>query len=239
MTYTEEIIVDDFNFKKNYIEEVLFRVDFISIPELTKISVVPDKFIEIIKDDFKILDETMEPNLWAYYSENYSKRIELTPSSIVLSYDGDFYETHKIILEDIEILLKILNEYNVLTVNRVGLRYVNEIKPTKKILNWNDWVNQKLHNFYSVDDKLKLMRSLTQSEFKIDEYILNFTYGQFNSNYPNTKIVNNFVMDYDCYTSSLTDTLSIKSTFKEIHNIIKSTFSKSIEKSLIKDMEEG
>lgn len=231
--------MNDFNFKKNYIQEVLFRVDFISIPELTEVAAVPNKFIEIIKEDFKLLDSTIESNLWAYYNENYSKRIELTPSSIVLSYDGDFYKSHNIILEDIDKILKILNEYNVLTINRIGLRYVNEINPNKEILNWDEWVNPKLHNFYSVDDNLKLMRSLTQSEFKIDEYILNFTYGQFNSNYPSTDIGNDFVMDYDCYTSSLTDIDSIKSKFEEIHDIIKSTFSKSIEKCLIKDMEDG
>ena len=49
------------------------------------------------------------------------------------------------------------------------------------------------------------MRALTQSEYQIRGYNLDFTYGQFNLNYPNTEIKNDFVLDYDCYTSSLTD----------------------------------
>ena len=174
--------MDKLNFKKNYIQEVLFRVDFRIIPELIEIG-VPDKFVDIIKDDFMVFDENIsEPNLWAYFDENYKKRIELTASSIVLSYDGDYYDTHFDILNDIGKIISILESYGVNTVNRMGLRYVNEIKPDKTIDDWNNWINPKLHNFNAIDSNLMLMRSLTQSQYRVGEYILNFTYGQFNSN---------------------------------------------------------
>lgn len=232
-------IMDKLNFKKNYIQEVLFRVDFRIIPELIEIG-VPDKFVDIIKDDFMVFDENIsEPNLWAYFDENYKKRIELTASSIVLSYDGDYYDTHFDILNDIGKIISILESYGVNTVNRIGLRYVNEIKPDKTIEDWNNWINPKLHNFNAIDSNLMLMRSLTQSQYRVGEYILNFTYGQFNSNYPNTDIGNDFILDYDVYTSSLTEISFIEEKFDELHSIIISLFKESIGEDLFKDLQEG
>ena len=232
-------IMDKLNFKKNYIQEVLFRVDFRIIPELIEIG-VPDKFVDIIKDDFMVFDENIsEPNLWAYFDENYKKRIELTASSIVLSYDGDYYDTHFDILNDIGKIISILESYGVNTVNRMGLRYVNEIKPDKTIDDWNNWINPKLHNFNAIDSNLMLMRSLTQSQYRVGEYILNFTYGQFNSNYPNTDIGNDFILDYDVYTSSLTEISFIEEKFDELHSIIISLFRESIGEDLFKDLQEG
>lgn len=232
-------IMDKLDFKKNYIQEVLFRVDFRIIPELIE-NGVPDKFVNIVKDEFMVFDEnTSEPNLWAYFNENYAKRIELTASSLVLSYDGDYYNTHIDILNDIEMIIAILEEYGVNTVNRMGLRYINEINPDKPIENWDDWINPKLHNFNAIDANLMLMRSLTQSQFRVGEYILNFTYGQFNSNYPNTDIENDFVLDYDVYTSSLTEISFIKGKFAELHKIIISLFKQSIGNDLFKDLQEG
>ena len=80
------------------------------------------------------------------------------------------------------------------------------------------------------------MRALTQSEYQIRGYNLDFTYGQFNLNYPNIEIKNDFVLDYDCYTSSLTDSRDLIKIFEEMHDIIKLLFKESIGKELFKDL---
>ena len=81
------------------------------------------------------------------------------------------------------------------------------------------------------------MRALTQSEYQIRGYNLDFTYGQFNLNYPNTEIKNDFVLDYDCYTSSLTDIDDLIKIFEEMHDVIKLLFNDSIKNKLLKDLE--
>ena len=60
---------------------------------------------------------------------------------------------------------------------------------------------------------------------------MDFTYGQFNLNYPNIEIKNDFVLDYDCYTSSLTDSDDLIKIFEEM-NIIKLLFNDGIGKEL-------
>lgn len=48
--------------------------------------------------------------------------------------------------------------------------------------------------------------------------------------------INDFVLDYDCYTSSLTDSGDLIKIFEEMHDIIKLLFNESIGKELFKDL---
>ena len=242
------------DFKKNYLQEIIFKVDFRNISDLIGTDANPDKFVNIIKKEFnkskgiaqqnKVelsvenpeIENIEQNNIWAYTTKDESKFIELSMNHIAISYDGTKYKTHKELINDIELIIEVLKEYGVPTVNKIGLRYINEISPKIEISNWDKWINPKLHNFNPINTNLELMRALTQSEYQINGYNLDFTYGQFNLNYPNTEINNDFVLDYDCYTSSLTEIEDLIKIFKEMHNIIKLLFMDSIEEYLIKDL---
>lgn len=246
--------MSDLKFKKHYLQEIIFKVDFRNIAELFEVGANPDKFINIIKKEFpktkgiaqqnKVEISTRTPeienieqnNIWAYTTNDDSKFIEISMNHIAISYDGTKYKSHYELMDDIELIIDSLKCYGVHTVNKIGLRYINEISPKVEIINWDDWINPKLHNFNPINSKLQLMRSLTQSEYQIMGYNLDFTYGQFNLNYPNTEIKNDFVLDYDCYTSSLTNSDDLIKIFEEMHEIIKSLFKDSIGNELLKDL---
>lgn len=246
--------MSDLIFEKNYLKQIIFKVDFRTIPELRGIDANPDKFVNIIKDEFSKPNDVVQENkiqfssenpeiesieknnIWVFFNKSESKFIELTNSSIAISYNGEMYLSHNEIINDISLIIKALEEYNMPYINKIGLRYINEISPNVPITNWDSWINPILHNFNSMDDNLKLRRSLTNSEFEINGYNLDFTYGQFNSNYPSTEIINDFVLDYDCYTSSFTNINELTIKFEEMHEIIISLFKKSIGEDLIKDL---
>ena len=246
--------MSDLEFKNHYLQEIIFKVDFRNIGELLGMGANPDKFVNIIKKEFpkakgiaqqnKVeisaenpeIENIEQNNIWAYTTADDSKFIELSMNHIAISYDGTKYKSHYELIEDIKLIIDVLKCYGVPTVNKIGLRYINEVSPEIEIINWDDWINPKLHNFNPINDELELMRALTQSEYQIRGYNLDFTYGQFNLNYPNTEIKNDFVLDYDCYTSSLTDSDDLIKIFEEMHEIIKLLFKNSIGKELLKDL---
>ena len=246
--------MSDLEFKKHYLQEIIFKVDFRNIGELLGMESNPDKFVNIIKKEFpkvkgiaqqnKVeisaenpeIENIEQNNIWAYTTADDSKFIELSMNHIAISYDGTKYKSHYELIEDIKLIINALKCYDVHTVNKIGLRYINEVSPEVEMINWDDWINPKLHNFNSINNELKLMRVLTQSEYQIRGYNLDFTYGQFNLNYPNIEIKNDFVLDYDCYTSSLTDSGDLIKIFEEMHDIIKLLFNESIGKELFKDL---
>ena len=245
--------MSDLEFKNHYLQEIIFKVDFRNIGELLGRGANPDKFVNIIKSEFPKskaiaqqnnveisvenpeIENIEQNNMWAYTTDDDSKFIELSMNHIAISYDGTKYKSQGLI-EDIKLIIDALKEYGVHTVNKCGLRYINEIAPENEVSNWDDWINPKLHNFNPINTELKLMRALTQSEYQIRGYNLDFTYGQFNLNYPNTEIKNDFVLDYDCYTSSLTDCDKLIEIFEEMHDIIKLLFKDSIGKELLEDL---
>lgn len=241
-------------FEKNYLQDVIFRVEFRSIQELMGVDANPEKFQNIIKNEFPILEITEETKItqnlgsnsqlnhidknkiWTCYDNDYSKKLEVTNYSISLSYNGKKYNSHNPMFDDIELIKQILTIYSVNIINKIGLRYINEVTPNVDVNNWEGWINSKLHNFNSLDDNLKLIRSMTLSEFKINDFSLNIRYGQFNLNYPDIKIENDFVLDYDCISHSLTNIDELTGMFEEMHSIIKYLFCKSIGNELINDM---
>ena len=107
------------DFKKNYLREVIFRVEFRRISELHGANGNPDKFIDIIKPSFpevveigeltQNLPPTFEKDVnlvWTFSNKDDTKRVELTSSSITLMYDGDYYVSHKNMYDDLNIIKK-------------------------------------------------------------------------------------------------------------------------------------
>lgn len=241
-------------YPNNFLKEVIFRIDFHPISELMGEKGTPETIQEFITKSFPQL-ETHEQNnvtfvpdnqeifkeasidknkIWEY-KQNDEKKLELTPSSLVLVYNGEYYSSHKEILNDMSLILDGLKACSVKSTSALGLRYINEIIPKEK-KDWNKWIDPNLHNFNAVLQEDGLIRSISKIEYKIDDYFLSFQFGQFNLNYPSTTIKDDFVLDYDCYTHSVDDINNLEDNFKNMNKIIRDFFEKSICEDLRKEM---
>lgn len=234
---------------EKFLNEVLLKVDFHSVPKLLGENGDPSDFERVIQSEFPkfsshdekfaevnmfkelVINENGPNKFWVYEKENI-KKIHLKNSSLTLSYNGEFFKNPKCLIKDTELIINALKNISVEMTTTIKLRYVNEITPKVKIKNWDDWINPNLHNFKFQPENSKLIRSLNRTEYKIDDFNLIFQYGQFNLNYPSTVIKNDFILDYECFTNNLENINDIKDKVIEMNNIIHMFYNNSIGKIL-------
>ena len=145
----------------------------------------------------------------------------LNNSSIVLSYNGKFFNNTDDLFND-------LKEISVEKISSIKLRYVNQITPNSKIDDWENWINPKLYNLMFQPEDSRIIRSLNRTEYKIDDFKVIFQYGQFNLNYPSIMIKDDFILDYEClnnYSESIND---VKDIVVKMDEIIHNFYSESI-----------
>ncbi|MFA5917386.1 MAG: TIGR04255 family protein [Candidatus Gracilibacteria bacterium] len=247
------------SFKKNYIDTVIFRIDFDNI-NLEKIS----EFSKEIESDFPFIspknilskmfsvDEKGELSkvqqntiIWVSKSIDGTKHLEIGNNYLFIEYKT--YENRDKLIEDIRFIKIFLNLFGIEVIKRVGLRYINLIKDEKikEVVDWNEYINNHLlgNINFLLDDEDKLgLRYMSNIYIKEDKYRININSGIFNNDYPNIISNQEFVLDYDCSTSypiTFSETeYDIIDTVKQMNDIISKLFIKSIEKKLIDLMNE-
>lgn len=208
-------------YKRNFLDRVVIRFDFDNI-ELGKLK----KFSEKIQDKFpyqeqkdgrtgamkidlkkgQIVDNSVQPTIvWEFLSPTKQKKLTVTSSYIAVEYLNRSYSDKKELLKDSdEIVLPFLEQFGVLTINRLGLRYVNnfDLNSIKKDFDWKDYFKPELVSGiqFAHKRKVRMMRSLNQLELKYEREDLRFVFGVFNPDYPNENTRKEFIMDIDCYS---------------------------------------
>lgn len=126
-------------------------------------------------------------------------------------------------------------------VSRTGIRYINlyesnRIKITKKMFNAevSALVNPSLSD---EKDGLCCIRSMCMNEYRFSDMRLNFRYGMFNPQYPNSMRDASFALDYDCYSDNLLNGLgSVLEHVDAGHDAIQRLFESTITDSLREKM---
>lgn len=227
-------------YEKNYLTEVSMKINFNRNPRILE-----DDSIKVFKEIFskEFTSMAFEKNIFKngeFYNDlwifqKHDKEINLTDSSLELLYDINAEKNFKEILNDVELIMEALNESNIEEANYIGLRYINEITPLEKVEDWNEWINPNLVNLNFKTEKSKLIRGMSRYEYRIDDFFVNIQFGQYNLNYPNDHIRNNFILDYESYVC-YEDTRYLKKNIVKMHNIICEFFEESIEYKLKEDL---
>lgn len=234
-------------YKTNPLEKVIFRIDFEPI-ELARLSrfyaaelkdVYPlketKKGIEVAtKFDFKTgetLQEKQEFTEWHFINSDTTKRLIVTSKSFILEYSK--YNDSEELLSDIGTgIVKLMAEFNVQTVIRVGLRYINKLKPEdQNPMDWKKYLNKNLlGNLEFSKGKFKLARSMGQIVIKNENDDIVFNYGQWNDDFPNEITKKEFILDFDCYSKfpSPATELDVETTTKEFNQKIEDLFESCI-----------
>lgn len=123
----------------------------------------------------------------------------------------------------------------------MGIRYIN-IFDTDKIKIRKNYFQTEIAGALSkktqeLDNELKMIRSMHLSEYKFQNMHLNFRYGMFNPDYPNSIKKDNFALDYDCFIQeAISSSAEIMQGITDGHAIIQKMFENSITDSLRKVM---
>lgn len=239
-------------YKTNFLTKVVAKVDFANPipvedklePELTK-SILksfpisePKKLIgtqvKFVPDEgFNFEGEQLSKTEWNYYGKNREKQLIVASEAFTIIYDEyDSFETLlSEFLDNLTILSKI---YPDLQMNRLGLRYVNEIKLNEPHpLEWNEYLDEKLLTIFDVsEDRTKIARGFHDLAINYDDMILGFKYGVHNPDFPAPIKKKIFVLDYDAYFHGFQELTDVGPNLKIFHRVIEDMFESNIKEGL-------
>jgi len=241
-------------YKRNFLTKVIFRIDF-EQAKLGQLKTLSDT--EKIKKEFPINEEergeegminfdfvtkafkqASSPVIsWNLFNKNRTKKIKIHPRFLFIEYLK--YKDSSELLKDINLISDLIKNFEIKTINRLGLRYINEIKlESKDFLNWNNYINNHLLGSlkFATSKKKNIARAMGQVVLKEENSNINFNYGIWNSNYPNEINEKTFILDFDEYSKFPLDaeSLDLSATVKEFNKKIEDLFESSIKDNLRK-----
>lgn len=237
---------DSVCYKKNYLTEVIIRVDFQSPIEKLKSSLpveisnsikkyfpIPEprkslsKHIEIGPKKQSIADvETPE---YHFHGKNREKTLTITPQAIFAKFK--VYTKYEIVRHEFtEIFSDFIQNFNETQPVRLGMRYINNIAlKEENPLDWGKYLNSKfLYLFDFSEDKRSLSRIFHNMEYMFEDFNLRFQFGMHNPDYPARIIAKNFILDFDAYKQALIEPGEIVPSLDKFHKKIQEYFELSI-----------
>ncbi len=241
-------------YKNNYLTQVILQLRFNPIDSIdeVKMRLLKDKLgadyselatvkhqgLIIQNDGSNISTETEDTMIWELESIDKSHTIIVEADNFaikVLKYTK-FRDLTQILLNAISMLEEVFPEIN--QINRLGLRYVNQIKlkPTK--VKWSEYLNSQLTDSFEFVEEEKLRRSMHSLVIAYDEDTsLNIQYGIFNQYFPSPIVENEFILDIDAFTPYAVEIKDSPKLIEKFNKIIAIYFEKSIKEKLRSEME--
>ncbi len=203
-------------YKKNFLKNVILRVDFDNI-DLVGLKNFFQKIVKqfpiseeeqgeegTINFNFKTKELKQESSAftsWNLFNKKRTIKIKISPSYLIAEYSN--YKDSLELLSSIKTVNNFLDSFKIKTINRLGLRYINEIKlDSKDPLDWGNFINKKLLgliDFAQSNEKI-IARSMGFLVIKEDFGDINFNYGLWNSSYPSPVMDKVFVLDFDAHS---------------------------------------
>jgi len=250
-------------YKKNFISNFIVRLDlenkldegdYDSILNLLNSDYPINEKIDIknrniiLKNESKSVEPILsEPELkvrQVLYNTDRTERIIINSDSIVfetLKYVS--FNKIKPILEKVITSLK--EDYGIKNYNRIGLRFVNQIKQPikdkKEIFEWDGYINNNLLLKNCFIDNEKILQEIQTIEFKIDDeknLLCRLRYGIPNRNMPADLMEKIFLIDIDGFTNSMIEQDDVIEVLDIIHDKNIEIFENIIDNKLRREMDE-
>lgn len=245
-------------YQKNYLTRVIFQLRF--DPVLVLESTQPADFQSKIRSRFprgakEAQDFEIETSLsanrsfkaelrnvrkrWTFLSEDDARMLTVAANEFTIQYTK--YKDSDQLKSDFTFLWEEFQQiYHVQPLERVGLRYINEISlATGNPLSWDGYIDQKLLaailGFPSPEGHA-LSRSFHEIRWGGDDHRLAFRFGIHNSDYPNPVAKREFILDYDCFSSGPVDAAYALDLLAVYNRLIENLFEQSIDDHLRRDM---
>jgi len=237
---------DKVQYKKNFLTDVIFRIDFPIILDIAENT--PKEFQNRILNDFPILEPiqqvgigiekrdsdintfTANKTIWRFLSSKRDYIVELDSAflAVVCKKYDNFTDFKKTVSKMLESFIQI---YPNLMINRLGLRYINQIQLEEDdFFIWEKYLNKSLiTNLNFFEEKSNLRRAMQVYEIVPEnEVSINFKCGIFNSSFPAPVNRKEFTLDYDCYTNTQLSSDQIVDKLANFNEIVGEYFEKSV-----------
>lgn len=237
-------------YKTNFLTKVIFRVD---LPTLLSVQDGIKEFQAKINPIFPILEPVEQKGFvvnansagevqvehpvkinWNFRSKNRDLECNLDESSLVIAISNYVnYSSFKEVLENV--MNSFFEVYGAVVTKRVGFRYINEIKLSGDLKisdSISDWLYRD-DSFFN-EGHLRL-RGMSKFEVTLkDESKMSFSFGVFNSKYPEPVSSEEFILDYDCYTTEpIENATSLYELLAYYNEEMTAYFQKSVKQPLI------
>jgi len=243
-------------YNKTFLTEVITRIDFLGQIEDMRES-LPRKIANLISKSFPILEPQKvvaqqlqltpdgviskegpsQQNLWKFFGAHREKYLTFSSDAILASYKK--YDSFEDFLSGILPLVEYLSkEYLDLQARRVGLRYINNLKPKGRgPFSWSKFINEHMLCILDVlEPKKAITRAFHNLEFNYGDFRLRFQYGIHNSDYPAPVRQRVFVMDLDAFSETPESMSNVPRLLSEYHDAIQYAFEQSITDDLREEL---
>jgi len=219
-------------YKKNYLTEVVFRIDFPIILDFNSLKLT--EFRKTIKSEFPILQDIKSGEIiWILKDKDENKLVTMGDHFLSVEFTKythfkEFFETTKLVIDNFFTL------FPETLSTRVGLRYINNFSLDEEDpLDWSQYINENLIkqiNFLSPNNNLSRITSTL--DIKEEDCRILFSFGVLNSLYPSKILRKEFTLDYDCSTIESLNKEEILDTVKVFKDKILLIFEHSIKQAL-------
>lgn len=244
-------------YKKNFLTQVIARIDFASpIEDLDKkvpkgfdiealklfpIKEPPRSLIEgtvsVSKNGSKIKEEIIH-KLWVYHDRKREKKLELVPThlDIALTKYKNYKDIKNIFVKLVEVFTEEISD---VVIKRFGLRFINNINVSDKTAptNWEKYIKKNLLSIFKIPGKKDvILRVFHNLVFKYNDIFLIFRYGMHNPDFPAQIKKKIFVLDYDAYYEGLLEPKEVPKYMDSFHKRIYALFENCITDELRKKL---
>ena len=236
-------------YRRNFLKEVFMRVDLLSplsgvdvaLPAPLTEAAIPAFPIpeprDILKREVKIgpkgvfTSSEERSKEWRFHGKERTKTLTIGPQVVVVQHTT--YQAYELVkAEFIGILDRLAELFPDLKSQRVGLRYVNEIKleetnPTS----WSSYLAPQLlsvFEFPTEGHRPALSRVLHNLELSFVDFNLRYRFGMHNPDYPAPIRQKLFILDLDAYTKSVVEIKDVGRLLDNFHACIQQYFEQSI-----------
>jgi uncharacterized protein (TIGR04255 family) len=239
---------DNICYKRNFLTEVIARLDLVSpieslgkdLPKaiaaeslrhfpISEPQPIQARELQVSKEEVK--SKTKEFTEWNFFGREREKRLTFGPQTFLISYGR--YQQYETLRGEFESIVKVFFEnYSEAQPSRLGLRYVNEVKLGEgDPLQWEDYISKDLLGMFSFNAKgAEAARIFHNLEFVYgkSDFNVRFRFGMHNPDYPAPIRQRVFILDFDAYCQGLLETQVIPILLDKYHAAIQELFERSI-----------
>jgi len=246
------------HYKQTYLKQVILRLDFGRLAVLQTDQETPftedmrARYSDVISNPATQLTFFLGPGgvnvgqqeasrIRVHKAPDTARSVTLAPEFLSIEYGQDSYRHFDELREQVGFVLNSFrNHFGTMQFTRLGLRYVNEITLTEGgPLDWDGIINPQLVTSVKagLQSGLRMARSSHQLVALKGDISLILNYGINNPDFPNPVARRQFILDLDCYISSIIEFGEAEERIKEVNALAEDVFENSIEDGLRTKME--
>ncbi len=174
----------------------------------------------------------VKENHWFFQGKEGNRALCIAPNFMWLDYKkfSGYADLRETILAMADALFDAFPEVEDLGVNRLGLRYFNNIELTEaELTDWSAYLNPELCTGLSFADKpAAIARAFNNLEMNYGDMKLTFLYGMYNFDYPAPIKQKTFTLDFDGFIAGKLPRQQLAEGLDALHDKISYYFEKSI-----------